>query len=67
MNAKWRTRINEKKRRSSSTPGCTKAGCKPHHSDKAMAKRSRSYKDPDYQAWCDKIDIRNNMKRERNK
>lgn len=48
-----------KKKRFSSTPGRVKKGspgCVATKTDRTMAKRSRSYRLPNYPAWCAKCD-----------
>jgi len=49
------TRRFLRKKKGSSTPGRTK-GLLPSPEDRIMAKRSRSYKSLNYQAWCTKYD-----------
>ena len=45
-------RTPPKRKHPSSTPGKDKVGCKASSLDKFMATASRSYRHPDYRAWC---------------
>ena len=62
--ASWNTRKIAKKRTGSQTEGAAKGEtCKVSQGDRYFAKRSRSYKDPGYKEWCERVDKLNGMKR----
>lgn len=49
----WRRKKNEKQTRQSHTPGKTKGlNCQAGVSDRYFAKRSRAYKAPGFDTWC---------------
>ncbi len=49
----WKRKKMKKERKGSQTPGSAKGeNCKATVQQRYMAKRSRSYKDPDYSNWC---------------
>ncbi len=50
----------QKKNRGSQTPGKSKnETCKADYIKKFMAKRSHSYKDPEYADWCHRMYVAN--------
>lgn len=48
----WCKKKNKKKLRASRTPGKGKPLCVAKPLQKYFAKRSRSYKHPEYETWC---------------
>lgn len=56
----WKTKKIGKKRTGSQTPGRQKGlHCQADAFKKSMAKNSRSYKRPEYAAWCAQMDAMN--------
>jgi len=53
--AHWCRRRDEKKRKASRTAGKEKKNCHASPQDKFMTSRERSYKHPEYIAWCKKM------------
>lgn len=54
MEANWKCNIINGLARGSRTPGSTKGdNCKASKKERFMAKRSRSYKHPEYENWCE--------------
>jgi hypothetical protein len=67
--ARWRrkgiihTKWREEKRAKSQTPGRQKTEwCQADKTKRFMATKSRSYKHPRYQQWCEKMDSINRRK-----
>ena len=59
----WRSHKIMKKNKGSQTPGSQKGdSCKASPLDRYMAKSGRSYKHPEYPAWCSKMDTINKVK-----